>query len=94
MNTMGPPRHVLVAGESWIKHTIYMGGLLADVSPVTMLPDDDRIEVSDGPGVDVCEWDPPVLGGTFVEWPHYASLWVSILSWAARAVPAESGGAR
>ncbi|NMO94035.1 glutamine amidotransferase [Actinomycetospora sp. TBRC 11914] len=42
---------------------------LADVLPVTMLPHDDRIEMSDGVKVDVVEPGHPVLGGTPAEWP-------------------------
>lgn len=42
---------------------------LADVLPVTMLPHDDRIEMSDGVKVEVCEPAHPVLGGTPAEWP-------------------------
>jgi uncharacterized membrane protein len=111
---------------------------LAEALPVTMLPYDDRIEMSEGLKVDVCEPGHPVLGDTptdwppllgynrlvakpeavvvactggdpmlvvgeygegrsvafasdlaphwappeFLEWPHYAALWNSILSWA------------
>ena len=114
---------------------------LADVLPVTLLPHDDRIEMSGGLRAVVDEPAHPVLGGTpadwprllgfnrvvakpdatvvaragqdpllvvgeygagravaftsdlaphwappeFVEWPHYAALWTSILSWAAGA---------
>jgi uncharacterized membrane protein len=42
---------------------------LADVLPVTMLPHDDRIEMSDGLKVEVCDPTHPVLGGTPAEWP-------------------------
>ena len=42
---------------------------LAGVLPVTMLAHDDRIEMSDGLKVDVCEPDHPVLGGTPAQWP-------------------------
>ncbi len=42
---------------------------LADVLPVTMMATDDRVEISDGLKVDVCEPGHPVLGGTPVEWP-------------------------
>lgn len=121
---------------------------LADVLPVTMLPYDDRVEMSDGAEVEVCEPAHPVLGGTpaewpsllgynrlvpkpgavvvaragddpllvvgeygrgrvvafasdlaphwappeFLQWPHYANLWTSMLSWTAQAVPASSVG--
>jgi uncharacterized membrane protein len=114
---------------------------LADVLPVTMLTHDDRIEMSDGLKIEVCEPGHPVLGATpaewpallgynkvaakpgavvvartgddpllvagefgqgravaftsdlaphwappeFLEWPHYAGLWTSILEWASRA---------
>lgn len=42
---------------------------LADSLPVTMLPHDDRIEMSDGLKVEVCEPAHPVLGGIPADWP-------------------------
>jgi uncharacterized membrane protein len=122
---------------------------LADVLPVTLLPHDDRIEMSGGLTAVIDEPAHPVLGGTpaqwppllgfnrvvakpdatvvaragqdpllvvgqygagravaftsdlaphwappeFVEWPHYAALWTSILSWAAGAGSAASDSA-
>jgi uncharacterized membrane protein len=43
---------------------------LAEVLPVTMLPYDDRVEMSNGVEVDVCLPEHPVLGGTPDQWPH------------------------
>ncbi|MEN3300125.1 hypothetical protein [Pseudonocardia sp.] len=73
---------VLVAGGSRIGHTIHMKGF------------DQR---SEGFEAEFDAPDHPVLGGTparwpslhrappeFVQWPHHARLWTSILSWAAR----------
>ena len=42
---------------------------LADVLPVDLMPTDDRVEISDGLKVDVCDPAHPVLGGTPAEWP-------------------------
>lgn len=42
---------------------------LANSLPVTMLPHDDRIEMSDGLKVEICEPEHPVLGGTPADWP-------------------------
>jgi uncharacterized membrane protein len=43
---------------------------LAEVLPVTMLNHDDRIEMSQGAQVEVCEPNHPVLGNTPADWPH------------------------
>ena len=43
---------------------------LADALPVTMLTHDDRIEMSDGAQVEVCDPNHPVLGNTPSDWPH------------------------
>ena len=43
---------------------------LAEPLPVTMLPYDDRVEMSQGVRVDVCVAGHPVLGGTPSDWPH------------------------
>lgn len=43
---------------------------LADPLPVTMLPHDDRVEMSQGVDVEVCEPDHPVLGGAPSAWPQ------------------------
>ena len=42
---------------------------LADVLPVDLMSTDDRVEISDGLKVDVCDPAHPVLGGTPAEWP-------------------------
>lgn len=43
---------------------------LAAPLPVTMLNHDDRIEMSEGAQVEVCDPNHPVLGNTPAEWPH------------------------
>ena len=42
---------------------------LAEPLPVTMLNHDDRVEMSEGAQVEVCDPGHPVLGGTPAEWP-------------------------
>ncbi len=43
---------------------------MADPLPVTMLPYDDRVEMSQGVDVEVCEPDHPALGGAPSTWPQ------------------------
>ncbi|MFE3998383.1 glutamine amidotransferase [Nocardioides sp. YIM B13467] len=43
---------------------------LAEPLPVTMLNHDDRIEMSEGAEVEVCEPEHPALGSTPAGWPH------------------------
>lgn len=43
---------------------------LAEPLPVTMLTYDDRVEMSEGAQVEVCDPSHPALGGTPTKWPH------------------------